>query len=294
MFQGMFRKRGRPPDPLPIGGYEKPNDNESVQIPVHQLLEAPRQLPLPSVREFERDVVMQQERDVGNNLSVQPVSSQHVDNMSNSQERRLAFKPLQVMSPNQAIPNESQEGITFNVPDLPFSQAQRNEIFSETSSRVYRELCGPEGVVLQQNNILQQIIQEVHTDQAIQGTLSEQQENIGQIVTEIYRLREELAKLKLTLKQGFVLIDETCAKHASVLDGLQSFAGAQLGTNQRVHDTLQRLLGQISGVQQRMIELEKNTSLDWRMQAIEDDLTTLQNKLQGGTVNLVKIGRLPN
>ena len=24
MFQGMFRKRGRPPEQLPIGGYEKP------------------------------------------------------------------------------------------------------------------------------------------------------------------------------------------------------------------------------------------------------------------------------
>ena len=94
MFQGMFRKRGRPPDPLPIGGYDKPNDDESTQIPVHQLLEAPRQLPLPSVRELEPDVVMQQERDVGNNLSVQPFSSQYVDNMSNSQERRLTLNPL--------------------------------------------------------------------------------------------------------------------------------------------------------------------------------------------------------
>ena len=201
-------------------------------------MEAPRQLPLLSVREFEPDVVMQPERDVGNNVSVQPISLQHVDNMSNSQERRLALNPLQVMSPNQAIPNQDQEGVTFNVPSLPSSQAQRNEIFSETRSRVYRELCGPEGVVLQQNNNLQQVMQEVHTDPTIQGTLSEQQENIGQMITEIYRLREELAKLKLTLKQGFVLIDETCAKHASVLDGLQSFAGAQLGTNQKVHDTL--------------------------------------------------------
>ena len=56
------------------------------------------------------------------------------------------------MSPNQAIPGESQVGDTFIVPDLPFSQTQRSEIFSETSSRVYRELCGPEAVVLQQNN----------------------------------------------------------------------------------------------------------------------------------------------
>ena len=77
--------------------------------------------------------------------------------------------------------------------------------------------------------------------------------------------------MKLTLRQGFVLIDETCAKHASVLEGLQSFAGAQLGTNQKVHDTLQHVLRQMLGVQQKTVELEKNTSLDWRMQSIEDD-----------------------
>ena len=93
MFQGMFRKRGRPPEQLPIGGYEKPNDGDIGQIPVHQLLEAPRQLPLPSVREFEQDVDMQPEMDTGNNLSVQPFSTHHVDNMSNSQDRRLALNP---------------------------------------------------------------------------------------------------------------------------------------------------------------------------------------------------------
>ena len=141
------------------------------------------------------------------------------------------------MSPNQAIPIGGTEGVTFNVLDLPFSQAQRNEIFSESSSRIYRELRGPEGVTLQQNNILQQVIQELHVDPMIQGTLSEQQDNIGQIVTEINRLREELAKLKLALRQGFVLIDETCANHASVLEGLQSFAGAQLGTTQRIQES---------------------------------------------------------
>ena len=109
-------------------------------------------------------------------------SLQHVDNIGSSQERRLAYNPQQVMSPNQAIPIQSQEADMFNVPDLPFSQTQRNEIFSETSSRVYRELCGPEGVVWQQNNILQQVIQQVHHDPNIHGALSEQQENIGQIV----------------------------------------------------------------------------------------------------------------
>ena len=187
------------------------------------------------------------------------------------------------MSPNQAIPIQPQEADMFNVPDLPFSQTQSNEIFSETSSRVYRELCGPEGVVLQQNNILQQIIQQVHHDPNVHGALSEQQENIGQIVNEIYRLREELAKLKLTLKQGFILIDETCAKHASVLEGLQSFAGAQIGANQKVHETLQRLLSQMAAVQQKTLELEKNTSLDWRMQTIEDELNIVQTKMQGGS-----------
>ena len=55
MFQGMFRKRGRPPEPpLQIGGYDKPSQEESNQIPAHQFRDAPRQLPLPAVREFEQ------------------------------------------------------------------------------------------------------------------------------------------------------------------------------------------------------------------------------------------------
>ena len=82
MFQGMFRKRGRPPEPLPIGGHDTSSNEESSQIPVHQLLETPRQLPLPSVRELESNVVVvQQERIEGNNELVQPSlsrSSQHV------------------------------------------------------------------------------------------------------------------------------------------------------------------------------------------------------------------------
>ena len=35
-------------------------------------------------------------------------------------------------------------------------------------------------------------------------------------------------------------------------------------------------------LQQKTLELEKNTSLDWRMQSIEDDINTLQSRLQGG------------
>ena len=121
------------------------------------------------------------------------------------------------MSPNQAIPNLPLEVDTPNVPDLPFSYEQRNEIFSETSLRMYRELCGPEGV-LQQNNILQQVIQQVHHDSNLHGTINEQQENISQIVAEVNRLRHELARLKLALRPGFILIDETCAKHSSALE----------------------------------------------------------------------------
>ena len=140
---------------------------------------------------------------------------------------------------------------------------------------------------------LQQVIHEVHHDPNIHGTLSEQEENIGQIVNEIYRLREELAKPKLTLKQGFILIDETCGKHASVMEGLQSFAGAQIGAN-RTYETLQRPSSQMAVVQQKTLELEKNTSLDWRMQSIEDELTTLQTRLQGGVLSSVSFAEDSN
>ena len=156
---------------------KKPPDEQL--IPAHQLREAPRQLPLPPVREFEPNAIMQQEQSGLNNAIVESSSSQQVQqdvNMLDSQDRRLTIEPQQVMSPNQAIPNMPPEVDTFNVPNLPFSHEQRSEIFSETSSRIYRELCGPEGVVLQQNNILQQVIQEVHHDSNLHGTINEQQE----------------------------------------------------------------------------------------------------------------------
>ena len=141
---------------------------------------------------------------------------------------------------------------------------------------MYRELCGPEGVVLQQNNILQQVIQQVHHDSNLHGAISEQQENISQIVAEVNRLREELARLKLALRQGFILIDETCAKHSSALEGLQSFAG------QEMHETLQRLSNQNGNTPTQNVRLEKNTALDWRMQSIED-LCKLQVKFLGSS-----------
>ena len=61
--------------------------------------------------------------------------------MLDSHNRRLIPNPREVMSPNQVTPSMSPEMDTFNVPNLPFSHEQRNEIFSETSSRMYRELC---------------------------------------------------------------------------------------------------------------------------------------------------------
>ena len=66
------------------------------------------------------------------------------------------------------------------------------------------------------------------------------------------------------------------------MEGLQSFAGAEIGASQRVHETLQRLSNQMGTLQHRTLELERNTALDWRMQAIEDDLSKLQVKFQGG------------
>ena len=97
MFQGMFRKRGRPPDPpLQIGGYDKPTHEESEQIPAHQLREAPKQLPLPPVRESESNAIMQQEQSRFDNVIVQSSSSQQLQqdvNMLDSQNRRLMINP---------------------------------------------------------------------------------------------------------------------------------------------------------------------------------------------------------
>ena len=76
------------------------------------------------------------------------------------------------------------------------------------------------------NNVLQQVVQRVHHDSDLHGAISEQQ---GQVIAEVNRLREELASLKKALRQGFILIDETCAKHSSALEGLQSFAGRNWG-----------------------------------------------------------------
>ena len=132
MFQGMFRKRARQTEPpLQIGGYDKPSHEESNHIPVHQSRDAPRQLPLPAVREIEQSVDLQQEQPGFSNAIVESssLSQQHDVDVLDSYNRRLAINPREVMSPNQAIPNMPPEVDTFNVPNLPFSHEQRSEIF---------------------------------------------------------------------------------------------------------------------------------------------------------------------
>ena len=129
MFQGMFRKRGRPPEPpLQIGRYDKPSHEESNQIPAHQLRDAPRQLPLPAVREFEQSAVMQQEQPGLNNAIVESSSSQqgqHDVDMLDSYNRRLAINPRDGRS-------------SFENPQTPGQRVLRGlgpppQIFPETS-----------------------------------------------------------------------------------------------------------------------------------------------------------------
>ena len=112
MFQGMFRKRGRPPDPpLQIGGHDKSSHEESNHIPVHQSRDAPRQLPLPAVREIEHSVDLQQEQPGFSNAIVESssLSQQHDVDVLDSYHRRLSQNPQHVMSPTHAIPHMPSE-----------------------------------------------------------------------------------------------------------------------------------------------------------------------------------------
>ena len=105
MFQGMFRKRGRPPEPpLQIGGYDKPNQDESIQIPGHQLRDAPRQLPLPAVRGFEQIEVAGQE---------QPGFNDAIVESSSSQQQQLDVDMLDSYNP-RLIPNPRDSKLSFS------------------------------------------------------------------------------------------------------------------------------------------------------------------------------------
>ena len=95
------------------------------------------------------DMINQEQEQAGFSNAIVESSSlqqQQCDvDMLDSHNRSLANNAREVMSPNQAIPNMPPEVDTFNVPDLPFPREQRSEIFSETSSRMYRELCDLKG-----------------------------------------------------------------------------------------------------------------------------------------------------
>ena len=115
---------------------------------------------------------------------------------------------------------------------------QLDEIFSEASSRKYRELRGgPEGVVSQQSNFLQRVNHEASVESGVRKSTQE-------IVQDIFRRREEMTRFKLTLKQAFVTIDENCGRQAQALTGFETFAGSQLGANERFRETLGQSQGQ--------------------------------------------------
>ena len=141
MFTNPFRKRGRPPEQLPVGGYQSRQSNQEDQTSVHQpliSLDTPKQLPLAPVREFGQRANAGFESEAQLEITDRRSIQQHHNPME--------IDPRQVMSPNQATRNENQRPDVLNVPDLPFTQSQRNEILSEASSQIQRELCGPEGV----------------------------------------------------------------------------------------------------------------------------------------------------
>ena len=60
-----------------------------------------------------------------------------------------------------------------------------------------------------------------------------------------------MAKVKLTLKEGFMIIDENCNRQSQALNGLESFAGSQVSTNQNFLETVEQFHGQLSVLQQK-------------------------------------------
>ena len=86
-----------------------------------------------------------------------------------------------------------------------------------------------------------------------------------------------MAKIKLTLKQGLMVIDENCSRQTQALNGLESFAGSQVRTNQKSRGTIEQFHGQLS-------VMAKDLNLEWRIQSIEDDLARLQRNARTGDV----------
>ena len=91
-----------------------------------------------------------------------------------------------------------------------------------------------------------------------------------------------MAKMRLTLKQGFMLIDDTCARQPQALHGLESLARSLVSTNQKFRETAEQFHGQLSVLQQQTTKMAKDLNLEWRMQGIEDELAKLHQNARNG------------
>ena len=120
MWQGMFRKRGRP-EQLQIAGYDQPIPVEQRNpIPVHQSL-----VPFDHCNLLGNWHAMLPSKIA--TMSNQVNNNQIVVSDVPRQDDMLAIDPEQVMSPKPAILDENQGAAWhFEVPNLPFSQEQRN------------------------------------------------------------------------------------------------------------------------------------------------------------------------
>ena len=106
-----------------------------------------------------------------------------------------------------------------------------------------------------------------------------QPQNKGENTTEeIFRKRRD-CEIQTHVEQAFMVSDENYGRQAQALRGLESFAGMQIGVNECVHNTLGRLQGQFV-----TMKSQKDLNLDWRMQALEEDLSKLQLATRTGEV----------
>ena len=93
-----------------------------------------------------------------------------------------------------------------------------------------------------------------------------------------------IVKLKFKLKQAFMVIEENYGHQAQDLTRLESFAGTQIGVNERVHNTLGQFQEQLVAMKSQTANLVKDLNLDWRMQALAVDFPKLQLATRAGEV----------
>ena len=92
------------------------------------------------------------------------------------------------------------------------------------------------GVVLHQNNVLQEVIEDVSANPIYDRILDEQQVSIRE---KLYLMRDEMGKFKATLRQTSTLIDAKYVQQSEA--GLESFAGHQISETERFHGSLGQL-----------------------------------------------------